>query len=847
MTLALLQKGTGGALVVCAGPMPKDDQPWGLPAAALKALGPRPCVVGCNARGVETRDEILAFAKEKTGRELWLAALVGFSAGCQKVRALWLAGSAALALVLADGLHAHKPPDPMQIDYARAIVANARAGALLTIVLHTYIEMKPDIMSTVEMARTVTGWPLSMPQLGQTVRRCEGRLTAPGDWPGLVIYSTGSRPYDKTAHEGQALRVLPVALAAHVRQLVEFDTRPADIDTRVDTGAASTPEPPAEVVLQASGAEPTGVAASSPLQPVMANRIVLVGDSLAQGLGPALAEIARSVPCAFQAVGKKSTRVRDWLRDADLDQAIGAPAADLVLVCLGTNDMRTSDPAGAGAEGGALLDRILATGASVTWIGPPRMAFDTGAFRSALAQECSQRGVRICDSQALDLERAADGIHLTPKGYRIWAQTIAAWVPFAMYAAGTTVAATPGRLAASSALVTLLGQLDARWPSRSRRTDGIAPSAAHHRANPKSDHEVGNALDITRDPTNGPDLAALATALLQDPRTHYVIFQRRIANPEKEGGAWRPYTGANPHEDHLHLSIYADRRDDATTWDLAGIGLPASPPSSPSDRDWPSGSAVSFRSSPAQEIHLPTLVAVEGFGLLDLEDYVARVVTAELGASRQLQALEAQAMAARSYVVWMVANQGYGTRAKPVPNSTSFQVCARAATRLCLEATEATRGGLVLHRGRRVLTSYVTGALWAPGASTGGNGQDPTETEHAVTYNDGLVGAAVVPTPNAGKIADNRGCLSQNGAVELGRRGHLWPAILRYFYGADLDFTCPEPSRPSSIMRDAPARRPDAPRPASPSPTTSPAEDNGSKGSGSLLVAAVVAAYRMFT
>src|SRR5271169_2691907 len=103
MALVLIQRGSGRALVICAGPMPKDDEPWGLPAAALKALGPVPCVVGMNARGVETMEQIMAFANEKTGgRPLWLGALVGFSAGCQVVRRLWLGGASALALVLAD-------------------------------------------------------------------------------------------------------------------------------------------------------------------------------------------------------------------------------------------------------------------------------------------------------------------------------------------------------------------------------------------------------------------------------------------------------------------------------------------------------------------------------------------------------------------------------------------------------------------------------------------------------------------------------------------------------------------------------------------------------------------------
>ncbi|MEP7123124.1 MAG: SpoIID/LytB domain-containing protein [Byssovorax sp.] len=566
-----------------------------------------------------------------------------------------------------------------------------------------------------------------------------------------------------------------------------------------------------------------------------AARIVLVGDSLAQGLGPVLTEIARRSPCAFHAVGKKSTRVHDWMGDSDLPAAIGAPPADLVLVCLGTNDMRTADPGGAGTEGGALVDKIVARGASVAWIGPPRMTFDTGAFRSGLASACGSRNVRIFDSQSLDLERAPDGIHLTPKGYRAWAESIAAWVPFAAYAAGGDAGPNAARDGEAAALVTLRAQLDAQWPSRSRAADGIAPSAAHHAANPKSDHEVGNAFDITNDPGNGPDLVALGTALLKDSRAHYVIFQGRIANPGKDGGAWRPYTGASPHEEHLHLSIYDSRRDDRTEWDLAGVGIPASP------------AVASAPVGPVPTISMPTSLVVEGFGRLALEDYVARVVTAELGASRQLQALEAQAMVARSYLVWMISNQGYGTPAKPVPNSAHFQVCARAATALCLQAASATRGGLVLHRGRLVLTSYVAGALWPAGASTGRNGHDPTKTEHGVTYNDGLLNAAVRPTPNAGPIVDNRGCLSQNGAVELGRRGVLWPAILRYFYGADLDFTCREPA--SAPPGQSPPRRPDAPRhKAPPSPPGAPSDEGpDTKDTGSLVIAALLTAYRVIT
>jgi hypothetical protein len=568
-------------------------------------------------------------------------------------------------------------------------------------------------------------------------------------------------------------------------------------------------------------------------------RIVLVGDSFAQGLAVPLLAIAQGIPCAFGAFGKQSTRVRDWMRGTSLDEAMGAPPPALVLVSLGTNDMRAADPAGAGTAAGALIDRIVPSGASVAWIGPPRVTFDTGVFRGALARECSQRSVRIFDSQALDLDRASDGVHMTPSGYRMWAEAIAAWVPLAAYALGAGVVGAPADAAPGGpapALLTLRAQLDAQWPRRSRASDGIAPSEEHRRANPKSDHATGDAIDITYDAAQGPDLDALAAALLADPRTRYVIWRRRIANVQKEGGAWRPYSGASPHEDHLHLSIVAERRGDASPWNVATAASGAAPVAPPAE--------------PPSAIRMPRSLYVKGFGTLDLEDYVARVVTAELGAARQPQALAAQAMAARSYVVWMVLHQGYGTQAKPVPNSTSFQVCARAATPLCIEAAAATRGGLVLHGGRVVLTSYVAGAFWPPEASTGRGGADPTKTEHAVTYNDGLVGAAVKPTPNAGRIADNRGCLSQNGAVELGRRGYLWPAIVRCFYGADVEFTCSEPALPRPAPPPPPPRRPDVPRPAPPPTRPRPPEpepSSESKDNGHLLIAAAVAAYRIFT
>jgi hypothetical protein len=105
-----------------------------------------------------------------------------------------------------------------------------------------------------------------------------------------------------------------------------------------------------------------------------------------------------------------------------------------------------------------------------------------------------------------------------------------------------------------------------------------------------SDHNSGDALDVTLDEAQGPDLEALARALLADARTAYVIYRSRIANPGVAGGEWRPYPTdpanrgkVSPHERHLHLSIKPELRADTRAWGLPGQSAPtrAAPAPSP--------------------------------------------------------------------------------------------------------------------------------------------------------------------------------------------------------------------------------------------------------------------------
>lgn len=134
------------------------------------------------------------------------------------------------------------------------------------------------------------------------------------------------------------------------------------------------------------------------------------------------------------------------------------------------------------------------------------------------------------------------------------------------------------RLAKS--LETLRAQINAAAPGRSKLSDGTIGDAAHSARtsdhNPDSDGVV-KAFDITHDPRAGVDCNAIAEALKRsgDKRIKYLIWNSRIWNPSI-AGEWRAYTGGNPHNKHLHVSVQPGRAlyDDASPWQW-GAAAPA--------------------------------------------------------------------------------------------------------------------------------------------------------------------------------------------------------------------------------------------------------------------------------
>jgi len=129
----------------------------------------------------------------------------------------------------------------------------------------------------------------------------------------------------------------------------------------------------------------------------------------------------------------------------------------------------------------------------------------------------------------------------------------------------------------AKSLVTLLGQVNELCPNRHKDWDGTIGDEKHQQSksdhNPDS-HRVVCAMDITHDPQNGFDSYKFADFLKSkhDRRIQYLISNGRIWNRDVHPETWRPYTGASPHDHHVHISVDHDPAlaDDNRPWDLSG-------------------------------------------------------------------------------------------------------------------------------------------------------------------------------------------------------------------------------------------------------------------------------------
>ena len=169
-------------------------------------------------------------------------------------------------------------------------------------------------------------------------------------------------------------------------------------------------------------------------------------------------------------------------------------------------------------------------------------------------------------------------------------------------------------------LLVLRDQIDARFPYRSRVSDGYIGDANHQNTN--SDHNpwygpgIVTAADWTHDPRNGFDIDRFTDELAasRDPRIKYIIANGLIldSRPQYNPWRWMPYYGSNPHTSHVHLSVVATPMCDSTAaWNIPMLGgggggggggttPPSSKPPYPGAFTLPWGHYYGLKSGPEQ-------------------------------------------------------------------------------------------------------------------------------------------------------------------------------------------------------------------------------------------------------
>jgi len=145
------------------------------------------------------------------------------------------------------------------------------------------------------------------------------------------------------------------------------------------------------------------------------------------------------------------------------------------------------------------------------------------------------------------------------------------------------------------ALTVLRAQVDKALPKRSKKSDGTIGDARHqaeHSDHNPNSHGIVCAWDCTATP-KVPMWQKLADEIVKDPRIAYVIFDHHITD---HGGKRRPYTGEDPHTNHIHVSVKqaAASWNSTKAWSLpvlapraASKPAPAPAPATPAPKPTP--------------------------------------------------------------------------------------------------------------------------------------------------------------------------------------------------------------------------------------------------------------------
>jgi lysophospholipase L1-like esterase len=150
--------------------------------------------------------------------------------------------------------------------------------------------------------------------------------------------------------------------------------------------------------------------------------VMLIGDSMAEGVGPWLQKKVQEVGGRFINGQERSSTIVWWQGSGKLRELLQRHRPDIVFVALGSNEIFLEDP----ERRAPLIKQMVEDLGSraAFWIGPPSWKPDKGLVR--VIEENFQPG-HFYNSNDLVVPRAADGKHPTAQGYQRWTELVWKW------------------------------------------------------------------------------------------------------------------------------------------------------------------------------------------------------------------------------------------------------------------------------------------------------------------------------------------------------------------------------------------------------------------------------------
>jgi lysophospholipase L1-like esterase len=149
---------------------------------------------------------------------------------------------------------------------------------------------------------------------------------------------------------------------------------------------------------------------------------LLVGDSMAEGIGPYLQKKVEAAGGRFINGQERSSTIIWWQGSGKLRALLSQYQPDIVFIALGSNEIFLSRPE---LRAPVIKEMVAELGRRPAfWIGPPSWKPDTGLVR--VIDENFQSD-HFYNSNDLKVARAADGKHPTAQGYQYWTELIWNW------------------------------------------------------------------------------------------------------------------------------------------------------------------------------------------------------------------------------------------------------------------------------------------------------------------------------------------------------------------------------------------------------------------------------------